>query len=158
MFQKVLIPFHATGLFLCPLSYPFKVFKFKKSWGCLPQILFSPLLNTLSYFFVEVVLKQRVTYFLYFVWPSWLYFFMTEVYDGQFRSSHQRRSIKKLPLKISQILRGIPVPATQACNFIKKETLAQVFSYEFCKIYKKTNFYRTPLVVASVYGGTLLSC
>ena len=23
----------------------------------------------------------------------------------------------------------------EACNFIKKETLAQVFSYEFCKIY-----------------------
>ena len=24
------------------------------------------------------------------------------------------------------------------CNFIKKETLAQVFSFEFCKISKKT--------------------
>ena len=24
----------------------------------------------------------------------------------------------------------------QACNFIKKETLAQVFSYEFCEIFK----------------------
>ena len=28
----------------------------------------------------------------------------------------------------------------QACNSIKKETLAQVFSYEFCKIFKKTFF------------------
>ena len=37
-----------------------------------------------------------------------------------------------------------------ACNFIKKETLAQVFSCEFCEISKNTFFYRTPLVVASV--------
>ena len=28
----------------------------------------------------------------------------------------------------------------QACNFIKKETLAQVFSCEFCKIFKNTFF------------------
>ena len=33
----------------------------------------------------------------------------------------------------------------KACNFIKKETLAQVFSYEFCEISKSTYFYRTPL-------------
>ena len=31
----------------------------------------------------------------------------------------------------------------QACNFIRKEDLAQVFSYEFCE--KNTFFYRTPL-------------
>ena len=29
------------------------------------------------------------------------------------------------------------------CNFIKKETLAQVFPCEFCKIFKNTYFYRT---------------
>ena len=37
-----------------------------------------------------------------------------------------------------------------ACNFIKKETLAQVFSCEFCEISKNTFFYRTPLVAAFV--------
>ena len=37
----------------------------------------------------------------------------------------------------------------QACNFIKKETLAQVFSCEFCEISKNTFFYRIPLVAAS---------
>ena len=36
-----------------------------------------------------------------------------------------------------------------ACNFIKKETLAQVFSCEFCEISKNTFFYRTPLAAAS---------
>ena len=35
-----------------------------------------------------------------------------------------------------------------ACNFIKKEALAQVFSCEFCEISRNTFFYRTPLVVA----------
>ena len=33
----------------------------------------------------------------------------------------------------------------EACNFIKKETLSQVFSCEFCEISKKHLFYRTPL-------------
>ena len=34
-------------------------------------------------------------------------------------------------------------------NFIKKETLAWVFSCEFCEIFKNTSFHRTPLVAAS---------
>ena len=37
----------------------------------------------------------------------------------------------------------------ETCNFMKKETLAQVFSCEFCEIYKNTFYYRTPLVAAS---------
>ena len=37
----------------------------------------------------------------------------------------------------------------EAFNFIKKETLAQVFSCEFCKISKNTFYYKTPLVAAS---------
>ena len=40
----------------------------------------------------------------------------------------------------------------KACNFIKKETLAQVFSCEFYEISKSTFSYRTPLVAASVLG------
>ena len=38
----------------------------------------------------------------------------------------------------------------QACNFIKKETLAQVLSCEFFEISKNTFINRTPLVTASV--------
>ena len=37
-----------------------------------------------------------------------------------------------------------------ACNFIKKETLAQVFSCEFYEISKKIFFHRTPMMAASV--------
>ena len=35
-------------------------------------------------------------------------------------------------------------------NFIKKETLGQVFSCEFCEISKNSFYYKTPLVAASV--------
>ena len=45
----------------------------------------------------------------------------------------------------------------QACNFIKKQTLAQVFSCEFCEISKNTFSYRTPPVAASVCHNYLLS-
>ena len=38
----------------------------------------------------------------------------------------------------------------QDCNFIKNETLAQVFSCEFCEISQNTFFYRTPPVAASL--------
>ena len=38
---------------------------------------------------------------------------------------------------------------SQACNFIKIETLAQVFSCEFCEISKSTFSYRAPPVAAS---------
>ena len=31
-----------------------------------------------------------------------------------------------------------------AYNFIKKETPTQVFSYEYCKLFKNSFFYRTP--------------
>ena len=37
----------------------------------------------------------------------------------------------------------------KACNFIEKETLAQVLFCEFCKISKNIFFHRTSLVAAS---------
>ena len=37
----------------------------------------------------------------------------------------------------------------EAFNFIKKESLARVFSFEFCEISKNTFSYRTPPVAAS---------
>ena len=56
-------------------------------------------------------------------------------------------------LKISQNSQEIPVQETlqaETCNFIKKETLTQVFSCEFCEISKNTSSYRTNLVATSV--------
>ena len=49
-----------------------------------------------------------------------------------YRSSHRRRSIKE------GVLRNFAKISPKACNFIKKETLAQVFSCAFCKISKNT--------------------
>ena len=68
---------------------------------------------------------------------------------------------KKVLLKISQSSQEntcvrdsfLAKLETSACNFIKKETLAQVFSCEFCKISKNTFFYRTLLVAASDRSG-----
>ena len=42
----------------------------------------------------------------------------------------------------------------QACNLIKKETPALVFSCKFCEISKNNFFYRTPLVAASILSIT----
>ena len=55
-------------------------------------------------------------------------------------------SVKKLFLEISQNLQKTPDP----CNFIKKETMAQVFSCEFYEISKNIFSYRTSLVAVSI--------
>ena len=39
---------------------------------------------------------------------------------------------------------------SQACNFIKKETLTQVFSCEFCKVFKKIIFTEHLWATASI--------
>ena len=49
----------------------------------------------------------------------------------------RRCSVEKIFLKISQNSKEntcARISRPQACNFIKKETLAQVLSFEFCKI------------------------
>ena len=63
------------------------------------------------------------------------------------RSSHQRCSIKKLFLKISQYCQESPVLGSlfnkvaglKACNFIE-ETPTQVVFCEYCEIFKNTYF------------------
>ena len=66
-----------------------------------------------------------------------------------------RCSAKKVFLKISQnkqenTCSRVYFLIKLAYNFIKKETLEQVFSCEFSEIFKNTYFYKTPLVAASV--------
>ena len=69
----------------------------------------------------------------------------------------RRCSVKKVFLKISQNSQENTSTRVfffnkvrpQVCNFIKKETLALVFSCEFCEIFKNTYLYRTCLVAAS---------
>ena len=72
-----------------------------------------------------------------------------------FRSSYQRCSIKKVFLETSQNLqektcnRACFLIKLQAFNFIKKETLVPVFSWEFCKISKNTFSTKHLLTTAS---------
>ena len=74
--------------------------------------------------------------------PTGLFITSTKPY----RKASMSRWIKGMHRQAGNIL-GIYRP--EACNLIKKETLAQVFSCEFCEISKNTFFYRTPLVAAS---------
>ena len=61
----------------------------------------------------------------------------------------QTCSLKKMFLEISQNSQENACDGA-ACNFIKKETLAQAFSCKCYEISKNSFFYRTPLVAASV--------
>ena len=61
----------------------------------------------------------------------------------------QRCSLKKVFLEISENSRENTCARPQSCNFIKKETLAQVFSCEFWEIFKNIFYCRTPPVTAS---------
>ena len=63
-----------------------------------------------------------------------------------YRSSHRGCSVRKGVLKIfskftgKHLCQSLLFNKASACNFIKKETLAQVFSCEFSKISKDTFF------------------
>ena len=50
----------------------------------------------------------------------------------------------------SKLVEASALKINKACNFIKKESLSQVFSSEFCEISMNTFFYRTPPVAASL--------
>ena len=48
--------------------------------------------------------------------------------------------------------RGVQWP--EACDFIKKETLAQVFPCKFCKVFKSTIFTEHLRTTASIFHET----
>ena len=56
-------------------------------------------------------------------------------------------SVNTVFLKISQ--NSQENTCASSCSITKKETLTQVFSCEFCEIFKSTYFYETPPVAAS---------
>ena len=68
----------------------------------------------------------------------------------------QRCSVKKVFLETSQnshenaCARDSVISEAEACNFMKKEILTQVFSCEFCEIAKNTFSFRTSPVAAPV--------
>ena len=81
------------------------------------------------------------------------------------RSSHRRCSVRKGVLRNfakftgkhlcqSLFFNKVAGLRPQACNFIKKETLAQVFSCEFCEISKNSFLTEHLRATASVKVGT----
>ena len=68
----------------------------------------------------------------------------------------ERCSVKKVSLRISQNSQENTCARVSflikffSINFIKKDTLAQVFSCKLCEISENTFSYRTPLVTASI--------
>ena len=90
-------------------------------------------------------------------------FFITKYskFTDNIRSGNSTTHFLKIPTKLQKIggrcytpytprsARPWPQSLFNECNFIKKETLAQVLSCEFCEISKNTFFYRTLLVAAS---------
>ena len=73
------------------------------------------------------------------------------------RSSHRRCSLRKGVLRNfvkftgKHLCRSVLFNRSEACNFVKKETLGQVFSYEFCEISKNTFFTEHLWATASVF-------
>ena len=60
-------------------------------------------------------------------------------------------SVKKLFLESFQNSQeNTCARVSEACNFIKKKTLAQMFSCEFCEISKNAFSYRKPPVTAFI--------
>ena len=84
-------------------------------------------------------------------WNKWLIF---QFNLQTCRSSHQRHSVRKGVLRNFAKFTGKHLcqsesTRAEACNFIKKEALAQVFSYEFCEISQNTFLTEHLLTTAS---------
>ena len=75
---------------------------------------------------------------------SFLWFFVSALNESLFRSSCLEEFCNKGVLrKFHKIHRKTPASESpEACNFIRRETLTQVFSCEFCEISKNAFFYK----------------
>ena len=71
------------------------------------------------------------------VWSHLLFTLCRAEWKRERKRERERENISKVDFVVV-------VNEPQACNFIKKETLAQVFSCEFCEISKNT-FFTEPL-------------
>ena len=87
----------------------------------------------LSYELIIIVLIINFLLTLYQVGEA---FWLVAYFDLE--AAVQRCSVKKVFLEISQ--NSQENTCARVCNFIKKETLAQLFSCEFCEISKNIFF------------------
>ena len=68
--------------------------------------------------------------------------------SNTFHTLNSISTITEAATRGCSIIKGV---LPEACNFIKRETLAQVFSCEFCEISKTTFFTQHLRTTASVY-------
>ena len=97
--------------------------------------------------FVNVM--YSITEFTQFKRKVFIYIISYNIVAIYRRSSRPEAFCKKSALRKIYLLLAKFI---KKFNFIKKETLPQLFSCEFCGISKNTFSYRTPLAAASVYS------
>ena len=132
------------------------------SGGCLCHLFnfFSFSGNVKKFFFAPKWIRNASTLWL----ENWaecrnkLYLSHTTKVLAELETVAQRCSVKKVFLEISQNLQENTCASisfliklqVSTCNFVKKETLSQVFFCEFCEIFENTLSYRMSPVDASV--------
>ena len=72
-----------------------------------------------------------------FFWISLSFYDLVDLRDEVFSKTSLINTFKT-------VLKAKTATGSQACSFIKKETLAQVFFCEFCKIFNNTYFEEHP--------------
>ena len=108
----------------------------------LSSFLFTGNLTSIRYC-LNVILKRIVNDFTNL---DHLYWYMSQVCV---RSSHQRCSVRKVFLEISQNSQENICPESLFLITLQVFFCYRFFSCEFCEISKRTFFHRTPLVPAS---------
>ena len=106
---------------------------------------------TFDYFVASVTVLFKCWYIQNLSSDQWLVLF--KCWYIQNLSSHQWLVLFKC-----WYIQNLSSDQPKACNFIKKESLVQVFFCEFCKI-SNTFFYRTlPVAASDIFFSTLILC
>ena len=125
------------------------IYTFFKNYSNINNLLFQKKLY-IAFFFTRI----GATWIVSAIFEKICSFFETLVFRAK-ANAEQSPGQNYLPEKFSEISQNSQENTcarvsflikfqAQACNFIKKETLTQVFSCQLCKIFKNTFFYRTP--------------
>ena len=116
-------------------------------WGAAHcNLVHTELLNG-KLIFVIVIIRLKISFIIYTEIGFRIYHYLIVI-----EAAARRCSVKKMFLKVLQNWQENTGVRVSACNFSKKETLAQVFSCEFYEISKNTFSYKTlPLAASNMF-------
>ena len=116
-------------------------------WGAVHgNLVHTELLNG-KLIFVIVIIRLKISFIIYTEMGFRLHYYLNVT-----EAAARRCSVKKMFLKVLQNWQENTCVRVSACNFSKKETLAQVFSCEFYEISKSTFSYKTlPLAASNMF-------